>query len=44
VTLCRIHRRRGDPRAARAALTAALAIAPADPDVLAEQRALRGGR
>jgi curved DNA-binding protein CbpA len=44
VTLCRVHRRRGDPRAARAALTAALALAPSDPDVLAEQRQLRGGR
>jgi len=44
VTLCRVHRRRGDPRAARAALSAAVAIAPSDPDVLAEQRQLRGGR
>jgi tetratricopeptide (TPR) repeat protein len=44
VTLARIHRRRGDERAARAALSAAAALAPSDPDVLAEQRQLRGGR
>jgi len=44
VTLCRVHRRRGDPRAARAAINAAAAIAPSDPDVLAEQRQLRGER
>jgi len=44
VALARIHRRRGDARAARAALSAAAAIAPSDPEVLAEQRQLRGGR
>jgi len=44
VTLARVHRRRGDARAARAALSAAAAIAPGDPEVLAEQRQLRGGR
>ena len=44
VMLSRIHRRRGDPRAARAVIGAAAAIAPSDPDVLAEQRQLRGER
>jgi len=44
VMLCRVHQRRGDPRAALAALAAAAAIAPSDPDVLAEQRQLRGVR
>jgi curved DNA-binding protein CbpA len=43
VMLCRVHRRRNDPRAARVAITAAAAIAPSDPDVLAEQRQLRSG-
>jgi predicted Zn-dependent protease len=43
VMLCRVHRRRDDPRAARVAITAAAAIAPSDPDVLAEQRQLRSG-
>ncbi len=44
VTLSRVYRRLGDTSAARAALEAAAAIAPADPDVLAEQKLLRGAR
>jgi hypothetical protein len=42
VTLSRVHRRRGDARAARAALSAAAALAPSDPDVLAEARQQKG--
>jgi len=44
VTLCRVCRRQGDTRAARAALSAAAALAPSDPDVLAEQKQLRSKR
>jgi tetratricopeptide (TPR) repeat protein len=42
--LVRIHRKRSDLPAARAALAAAVALSPSDPDVLAEQRRMRGTR
>ena len=42
--LCRVYRHLVKPREARAALSAALALAPSDPDVLAEQKRLKGWR
>ncbi len=42
IILCRVLRRAGDPEGARRALSAAEKLAPKDPDVLAEQRQLRG--
>jgi curved DNA-binding protein CbpA len=40
LTLCRVHKRLGNGKAARDALAAAAKIDPKDPDVLAEQRLL----
>jgi tetratricopeptide (TPR) repeat protein len=42
LTLSRVHRKLGNVAAARKALSEAEALAPSDPDVLAEQRQLRG--
>jgi curved DNA-binding protein CbpA len=44
VTLCRVYRGLSKPRDARAALSAAVALAPKDPEVLAEQRRLSDWR
>jgi hypothetical protein len=44
VTLCRVYRNQGNLRAARAAIGVAAQLAPSDPDVLAEQKRLRGVR
>jgi curved DNA-binding protein CbpA len=44
VTLARVYRQLVRPREAREALAAALALAPSDPDVLAEQKRLRTWR
>jgi hypothetical protein len=44
VALCRVYRNQGNLRAAREAIGAAAQLAPSDPDVLAEQKQLRGVR